>query len=175
MEKKNKDLSSINSNGWLAGLIDTNGNFNVIIAPRKNTKKIRIQAQFRLELRQYYHRTILSSGGTHYLDIMSILANYLGVNVYNRSRFLESSITYQYLIVADSKKSQNLIRCYLETHRALTSKYLDYLDWCKIIELVNKPNHLTKEEIIKKSIEIKSNMNSKRKLFTWNHLNHFLS
>jgi hypothetical protein len=39
-------------------MIDADGNFNIIIAPRKNTNNVRIQAQFRLELRQNYNRII---------------------------------------------------------------------------------------------------------------------
>lgn len=102
-EHKVKDLSPITSNGWQAGLIDADGNFNVIIAPRKNSENIRIQAQFRLELRQTYHRSFLDNNlSTSYQDIMSIIANYLGVNVYNRARILNTSMTYQYYFVAGS-------------------------------------------------------------------------
>jgi hypothetical protein len=52
------DLSPINSNAWLAGFTDADGNFNVIIANRKNSKSIRVQTQFRIELRQVYHRSL---------------------------------------------------------------------------------------------------------------------
>jgi hypothetical protein len=45
---------------------------------------------------------------------MSIIANYLGVNVYNRSRFLNTSISYLYYFIAGSNKSQLLIINYLE-------------------------------------------------------------
>ena len=73
-------------------MIDADGNFNVIIAERKNIQNIRIQAQFRLELRQFYHRSTLTKLiGTNYIDILSIIANYLGVNVYNRARILNNS------------------------------------------------------------------------------------
>lgn len=169
--KYNMDLTPIYNNAWLAGLIDADGNFNVIIAPRKNTNNVRIQAQFRIELRQHYHRDILITGSTSYIDILSIIANYLGVNVYNRSRFVGNSITYQYYFVAGSKKSQSLIINYLNNFPLFSSKYLDYKDWCEIIKISN--SILTKEEKINKSNILKSGINNKRTLFTWNHLKHF--
>lgn len=171
--KKNKDLSSIFKNAWLSGFIDADGKFNVIIAPRKNTNNIRIQAQFRLELRQNYNRSVLENpGGTSYFDIKSIIANYQGVNVYNHSRFLKNSQTYQYYLVAGSKKSQDIIKNYLKNFPQFSSKYLDFIDWCKIIDL-NTETNLTKEEIIIKANNIKSEINCQRKIFTWSHLKNF--
>ena len=40
-------------------------------------------------------------------------------------------------------------------------KYLDYLDWCKGVELINNKNHLTKEGL-EQLREIKSRMNRGR-------------
>lgn len=161
------DTSPIYDNSWLAGMIDADGNFNVIIAERKNTQNIRIQAQFRLELRQFYHRSTLTKLiGTNYIDILSIIAHYLGVNVYNRARILNNSQTYQYIIVAGSKKSQKFLRSYLDKFPLYSTKYHDYKDWCKIIDL----NHSLKLENIKEAKIIKSGMNSKRTNFSFHHL-----
>ena len=148
-------------------MIDADGNFNVIINERKNTQNIRIQAQFRLELRQFNHRsTLTDSFGTNYIDILSIIANNLGVNVYNRARILNNSKTYQYIIVAGSKKSQKFLRSYLDKFPLYSSKYNDYKDWCKIIDL----NHNQKLENIKSAKIIKSGMNKKRTNFSFLHL-----
>lgn len=175
LKKNNKlDLSPIENNSWLAGKIDADGNFNIIIGPRKNTNNIRIQAQFRLELRQFYHRSTLNKlVSTSYLDIMSYIANYQGVNVYNRARIQENSITYQYFFVAGSIKSQKLIRKYLEVYPQMSTKYNDYKDWCRIID--KKPRDITKSKQIKtekisKANIIKSGMNSKRTIFSFKHL-----
>jgi hypothetical protein len=147
-------------------MIDADGKFNVIIAERRNTKNIRIQAQFRLELRQFYHRSTLNKLiSTNYIDILSIIANYLGVNVYNRVRILNNSRTYQYIVLAGSKKSQKFLRYYLEKYPLKSSKYNDYKDWCKIIDL-NEKQSLN----IKEAKFIKSGMNSKRTNYSFNHL-----
>lgn len=149
-------------------MIDADGNFNVIINERKNTQNIRIQAQFRLELRQFYHRSTLtySFGTNETLKVLSIIANYLGVNVYNKARILNNSKTYQYIIVAGSKKSQKFLRSYLDKFPLYSSKYNDYKDWCKIIDL----NHSQKLENIKSAKIIKSGMNKKRTNFSFLHL-----
>jgi hypothetical protein len=47
--KMSLDLSPINSNAWLSGFTDADGNFNVIISNRKNSKSIRVQTQYRIE------------------------------------------------------------------------------------------------------------------------------
>lgn len=173
ISKKGQDLSPIFNNAWFSGMIDADGNFNVIIAPRKNTNNVRIQAQFRLELRQYYHRTILDNNiGTSYVDIMSIVATYQGVNVYNRARLLGDSITYKYYFVAGSKKSQDLIRTYLKKHPQYSSKYMDYIDWCQIIDMNNL--NLTKDDKINQAIQLKVGINSKRTKFTWLHQENFI-
>jgi hypothetical protein len=63
-------LSPIETNSWFAGFVDADGKFNTIIAPRANTNNVRIQTQFRVELRQTYQRSVLDNEcGTYYFDI----------------------------------------------------------------------------------------------------------
>lgn len=149
-------------------MIDADGNFNVIIAERKNTQNIRIQAQFRLELRQFFHRSPPRECPNLWpIDILSLIANYLGVNVYNRARILNNSKTYQYIIVAGSKKSQKFLRSYLEKFPLYSSKYNDYKDWCEIIEKNNSSKE--KLERTKLARKIKSGKNSKRTVHSFKH------
>lgn len=169
LKKRTLDWSSITSNAWLAGKIDADGKFNVIIAPRKNKTNIRIQAQFRLELRQLYPRSILENNrGTYYIDIKSVIATYQGVNVYNRARLLKGSFTYKYFFVASSIRSQELVKNYLNKYTLYSSKYLDFKDWCKIIDINNSKE--PKKDIILKATKIKSGINNKRIIFTWSHI-----
>ena len=46
-------------------------------------------------------------------------------------------------------------------HKIIGIKSLDYLDFCKVVELVNKKAHLTLEEL-KEIRKIKSRMNKNR-------------
>ena len=84
------DLSPIDSNAWLAGFTDGDGNFSINLINRKKKGNItskRVQTFFRIELRQNYHRDVsVEQGGTSYFSILSKIANYLGVNLYSRTR-----------------------------------------------------------------------------------------
>ena len=165
LKSKGLDYSEVLSNSWLAGFTDGDGNFNVIISKKKGGNNYIIQTQFRIELRQTYHR--FGNYGTTYWDILSIIAALLGVNVYNRSRILNNTITYQYFFISSTIRSIKLTRYYFDKYPLLSSKYLDYLCWCKIVDLsANKP--LT-PAIIRECERIKLKMNSNRKEFNWDH------
>lgn len=56
LEIKPLDNSSIDSNAWLSGFTDADGNFSINIHQRKNKNLTRVQLFYRLELRQNYHR-----------------------------------------------------------------------------------------------------------------------
>nr|QCQ69117.1 LAGLIDADG endonuclease [Powellomyces hirtus] len=169
LDKLGLDLSPILGNSWLAGFSDADSNFNVIISQRSNKNSIRVQTQFRIELRQTYHRKdMVGTYGTIYFDIMSIIANVLGVNVYNRARLLGESMTYQYYFVAGTVRARNTVRYYFTSFPLLSSKRLDFLDWCKIADL-SKDIPLT-ASTISSCNKIKAGMNKGRTVFNWDHL-----
>ena len=61
LECLNLDNSPINSNAWLAGFTDGDGNFSINLIDRKKKGIItskRVQTFFRIELRQDYHRDV---------------------------------------------------------------------------------------------------------------------
>lgn len=74
------DLSNIDSNSWLAGFTDGDGNFSITLTDRKKKGVItskRVQAFFRIELRQNYHREVsINQGGISYFEILDKIARY---------------------------------------------------------------------------------------------------
>lgn len=172
IEKQGLDDSSIYENPWLSGFTDADGNFNVIIVPRKNINNIRVQTQYRVELRQDYHRSDpLGLYGTSYLDIMSKISRLLGVNIYSRSKTINDNIYYAYILVVGSIRSKDLLRAYFTKYPLYSSKYLDYLDWCKIMDLSR--NAPLSSNIILDCTNLKLGMNKNRTYFNWDHLNSF--
>jgi hypothetical protein len=166
---KSLDLSPIFENHWLAGFTDADGNFNTIISNRKGTHNVRIQSQFRIELRQTYSRlSLIKNYGTTYYDILSIIAGLLGVNVYNRARLLKETISYSYFFVTSTKRSIKLVRYYFNKFPLLSSKRLDYIDWCLIID--KRDNNPRSSNNIQECQIIKSRLNSKRTVLNWDHL-----
>jgi hypothetical protein len=61
---------------------------------------------------------------------------------------------------------------YLNKYPLFSSKYLNYRDWVKVLKYFETKEH-TKSESIKEIVNIKLNMNDKRKEFNWDHLQNF--
>lgn len=170
------DLSPINSNGWLAGFTDGDGNFSINLIDRKKKGVItskRVQAFFRIELRQNYHRE--SNMGISYFNIMSYIARYLNVNLYSRSREEKEKIYYSYMVISHNIESHKKVIEYFEAYPLYSSKFLAYKDWKYVVELNIKRNGkpLCSEDILKIK-QIKAQFNKNRINFDFSHLNFIL-
>ena len=150
------------SNAWLAGFIDADGSFGVRQTQKTNLiKKRHTSCRFRLEQRMFDPTTNES-----YESLLKRIAEFLGVKLGTRKQ-KQSGRSY-YLISMDSAKSKKLLRAYLETFSLLSSKYLDYMDWCRVDDLMISNEHYIQEQRIK---QIKNAMNNSRTIFNWDHLN----
>ena len=164
------DYSPIDSNSWLAGFSDGDANFSITLTDRKKKGKItskRVQTFFRLELRQNYHRG--EAGERSYFIILSIIAEYLQVNVYSRTRQKEEKLFFAFMVVAHSSISHAKVRAYFDRFPLYSSKCLAYQDWKRVQDIRASADTLTKEQINQVEF-IKSQFNSKRKTFDFSHL-----
>ena len=114
------DLSPIDSNAWLAGFSDGDGNFSINLIDRKKKGIItskRVQTFFRIELRQNYHREVsIEQGGTSYFKILSDISRYLGVNLYSRSREQKDKVFYSYTVIYHNLKSNAKVIEYFDRY-----------------------------------------------------------
>jgi hypothetical protein len=172
IEPLDLDLSPINSNAWLAGFSDGDGNFSINLVNRKKRGTVtskRVQAFFRIELRQNYHR--YSSEGTSYFSILSTIARYFNVNIYSKSREQKDKIFYSYTVVSHNMESHIKVIEYFDCYPLYSSKYLAYKDWKYVVEHIKlrdgKP--LTVENILEIE-KIKAQFNRKRIEFDFSHL-----
>ncbi len=167
------DLSPINSNNWLAGFTDADGNFSITIYNRKkNGKFLRtsVQTFFRIELKQDSTKEVTEGqGGNSYFYILSKIAEYLTVNLYTRTRQTGDKKYYAFLVIAHNDRSHKIIRNYFDRYPLYSSKYLAYKDWCLVQDL-HKNKNLDKKTLDKIK-EIKSQFNNKRKIYDFSHLN----
>jgi hypothetical protein len=169
------DLSPIDSNSWLAGFTDGDGNFSINLTDRKKKGVIttkRVQAFFRIELRQNYHREAsIVQGGISYFEILDKIARYLKVSLYSRSREQKDKIFYAYMVISHSSESHKKTIEYFEKYPLYSSKHLAYKDWKYVVEQIQlrdgKP--LTAENI-KEIQRIKDQFNNNRKEFDFSHL-----
>lgn len=172
------DQSSIESNAWLAGFTDGDGNFSITITNRKKKGNItskRIQTFFRLEIRQTYHRDVsaelVACAGNSYFGILSKIASYLGVNLLSRIREENDKVFYSFMVISHSLASHEKVISYFNRFPLYSSKYLAYKDWSYVVELnkLRGGKVLTKEELLEVE-KIKAQFNSKRKIFDFSHL-----
>lgn len=172
LEIKPKDESNILDNAWFAGFSDADSYFGIIL--NKSKKKERISLRYSLEIKQNY---TVSNLNESFYPIMLNIASAFKTNIYARSRNLKLNKNnlhktyYSYIISINSLDKLELIINYFEKFPLLSSKYLDYKDWNKMLLcLKNKNNKGTDIEIIKKGNEIKANINNNRKRINFNHI-----
>jgi len=163
------DKSSIEENSWLSGFSDADGNFSINIHKRFNKNSTRVQLFFRLETRQTYHRLDSDGQKVSFFSIMSIIANFLGVNILSRSRIKADKQYYSFIVMGHNKNSLFKVKDYFSKFPLISSKYLDYKDWVYILEL-QKSNSMT-TSYLDKAINIRKDFNKTRTTYNWNHLN----
>lgn len=158
--KAPKDISAINGNAWLSGFIEADGYFFANVSSKS------ISCGFELV------QSSINKQGLSKKEIMVLLANYLNVKLreYGRKKYPN----YLEYGVRTGSLNSNLILIdyFCLGYPLFSSKYLNYMDWLTIIEIIKKGEHKTKQGQ-KEIILIKDKMNSKRTVFTWNHLQNF--
>jgi hypothetical protein len=160
----------IDSDAWLAGFTDADGNFNLNISKRKNGKK-RVQIMFRIEVKQFYNKSLIrnSENFSSFIPVCSMIAEFFGLGIYYRTR----KEKYHSILISSMSFHTNVkVIKYFNTFPLFSSKYLDYSNWKMVYDMQKKKLHLTLEGL-KICEEIKRNYNKKRSKFSWDHLNNF--
>lgn len=155
------DTSEIYSNSWLSGFIDSDGHFSV--RTTLNAKYPRVACSF--ELTQ--SRTDIN--GISKLPLLEKIALFLGVKV---NPIREDRTSPQFRIRTSTVNSNKILVNYLNNYPLFSSKYLDFLDWCQVVDIFAQSRHKLE---ISRIVDLKSNMNDKRKYFVWDHLAKFYS
>lgn len=171
------DNSPIDSNSWLAGFTDADGNFSISVYDRKKNGEVlrsNVQTFFRIELKQNYSREVTSDQGGSagsYFDILTKIAAFLTVNLYTRTRNKDDKVYYSFMVIAHNFKSHEIVRNYFDRFPLYSSKYLAYKDWCVVQDLhsCGARKSLSKDNLDKIKL-IKAQFNSKRKVFDFSHL-----
>ena len=169
IEIKPLDSSPLNSNAWLSGFTDADGNFSINIHKRTNKNNFRVQLFYRLEIRLNYHRLNSQQQKLSFFLVMSQIATLLGVNVLSRSRIIKDKQFDSFIVMATNKSSLSITIDYFNKFPLLSSKYLDYKDWLHIFNL-QKNNPLTLS-YLDVAIFTKKDFNQKRTTYSWLHLN----
>lgn len=161
------DCSPLFENYWLAGFIDANGSFIIRYTkssanPQTGHKtKERMALSFRIEQRKNHEIT-----NDHFEPIIKSIADFLNVKLHN-SRHNE---TDYWLVELSSLSRMQILLKYLKDYPLLTTKRNDYDDFYKAFKMFLANQHHTLEEK-KMILNLKNQMNRKRNVFNWDHLN----
>jgi hypothetical protein len=151
----------LGNNNWLAGFIDADGGFSI-----KHTEGLKFRIACILSIEQ---RIIDPVSGLSYQDILFKISEYLGCKL-KISR--HNNNKEYFLIRASNRKSLIAIINYFSHFNLYTSKYLDYSNWAETAKLLlNNEAYSLKNR--KRIYSLKHNMNNKRTIFNWDHLNNF--
>jgi len=161
IEKKKLNTDNIMSNAWLSGFIEANGHFS--LRSTESSKYLRIECKFELSQRQKDHN---NNNNLFYLQEIALNIKSVVKSTRNNSN------NPQYRIRTTSLKANLAVVDYLTKYPLFGSKFLDYKDWEKVINLFQKGSfdHEFNMDYLK---QIKSNINNKRTVFTWDHLQNF--
>ncbi|MGV2348395.1 MAG UNVERIFIED_CONTAM: cbb3-type cytochrome c oxidase subunit I [Methylobacterium ajmalii] len=157
------DGRPLSETGWLAGFIDADGSFYIRISPGTPNERVAV----RMVIEQ---RTIDNKTGMSYTPIMEMIASFFMINL--TVRLHNNGISYHCVSVT-SMVGFKILENYLNRHELLMSKRFNWLDTHRCFELMQKGEHLT-EMGRHEAAKLKANMNTKRTVFDWSHLNRFL-
>jgi hypothetical protein len=165
------DTSSLDSNAWLAGFIDTDGHFSIKLSGCYGSDNLesrgRVQCVFSLNQSELNRVT-----GESNVPFMTELAPFFYVNlnhkVANSPLFKEPAKTIVFF--AQSDRKHYIITSYLTKFPLMSSKYLNYLSFFKGLNSLGK--RLTEQEILEIRA-IKNSMNNSRTEYNWDHLKNF--
>jgi len=165
------DNSPLNTNAWLAGLLDSDSSFLITFLLNISGQAYGVDLTMRLTQRQEYHRS--SSLGTSYLPIITTIAGMLGINVikYTRDRGVRTELGF--LLRVKSLAARLLLINYLDNYQLLSSKRLDYLAWRTAHDIVCSKAYRTSEGTAQ-LLALKNSINTKRTTFDWSHLDKYL-
>jgi len=159
IEKKALDTTSLLSNAWLSGFIDADGHFSVRTSLSSQYKKI----ECKLEISQRQN----DKNGNNNLYFLEEIAKLFLTTV--KPIRMETKFP-QYRIRTTSLKGNLCVENYLLNFPLFSTKYLDSMDWFKVIGYFKSGQHYANIEQIS---NIKANMNDNRTIFIWDHLQKF--
>lgn len=159
------DKSPLESNSWLAGFIEADGCFYVNYVAKSSS----------LACKFFINQSSKNNLGLSKKDIMVSISTLLNVNVATRKGKALKNLSYEeYNITTNSVVNNMILINYLETYPLYSSKFLNFLSWKKVVFIIKDKAH--KSDLGKAEIQkLKSEMNTRRTYFNWDHLQNFPS
>ena len=158
IEKKPLNNSPLQNSAWLSGFIEANGSFQV--RTTLLSKYPKYECKLEISQRRIDHK------GYDNLEFLNQIAIMFDTVV---KEIRSSSSNPEYRVRTVNIKGNVNVQNYLINYPLFGTKHLDSISWMMVLDLFVKGEHKTtlgKEKIQ----EIKSSMNDRRTIFTWDHL-----
>jgi len=159
IDKKELDNSYLDSNAWLSGFIESDGHFSVRTS--LNSRYTKLECKLEISQRQNDHN------GNNNLFFLEEIAIFFITTVKN---FRVNTNYPQYRVRTTNLQGNIIVENYLIKYPLFGTKYLDSIDWLKVLNYFKTSQHLSN---IQEISNIKSNMNNNRIIFNWDHLQNF--
>ena len=171
IERKNKDLSNINSNSWLAGFIDADGHFSVRTSLGSNYPKI----ECKFELSFLCEPLYIEFGES----LMKKIANCLEIPDYSLKQ-KKISNRFKLSIKTQTVRSNELLARYLDSFPLYSSKYFSFQDFFLVLEIykklkINKNLGHNFDSLDLDEVNFIKNRMLNRTTLTWDHLGSFFN
>ena len=161
LKKQVLNIDSVLSSAWLSGFIEADGHFSV--RTTESGKYPKIESKFELSQRQKDQN---NRDNFFFMEKIALVFECLVKPI----RVVSENP--QYRIRTTNLKGNLVVVNYLTEYPLFGTKYSDYKDWAKVVELFNNSpfNHKLNMNYVK---QIKSGMNDKRIVYNWDHLQNF--
>lgn len=164
IEKQQINSEPLQNSSWLSGFIDADGHFFVRLNKNKLSSGFDIV------------QAIRDKKGRSKKEIMERISNLLcpvqggkTVNLKITSKEYCKGLD-QYIIRFSNLNSNLILIDYLDKFPLFSSKYLNFLDFKYVVNLIRNKTHKKNSLLIE---NIKKNMNNNRTVFVWDHLQDF--
>lgn len=167
IEKKDLDTSSLLSNAWLSGFIEADGHFSVRTSLSSHHKKLECKLEISQRQNDKPSGLLGCGAGNNNLYFLEEIAKLFLTTV----KPIRTETKFpQYRIRTTSLKGNLCVENYLLNFPLFGTKYLDSMDWLKVLGYFKSSQHYDNIEQI---CNIKANMNDNRTIFIWDHLQKF--
>ena len=171
LTKLSLDSSSLGSNPWLTGFIESDGNFYCEFKLNSEGIATLVRCYMRISQKQSYKSNISKDNSNFY--IMDKIREFLEVKIVtkiqrNRANYIELA----YEVRTTKKLSCEILINYLTNFPLFSSKHLDYLNW-KDFHHIRISKQYKSLDGTSKLFSLKNSMNNKRTQFNWESLNRF--
>lgn len=153
------DESPLLENAWLSGFIEADGHFSVRAT----------LSRYKIECRMEIVQSIIDHNNRSKKDFLEKIAYIIHSTV---KMIRQTKPNKEYRVRTTNMKGNSVCKQYLQKYPLFGTKFLDFQDWCIVLQFFEKNLHKNKS-FYNQIVQIKQQMNHNRTSYRWDHLKNF--